>query len=43
MKWLVEGVVKNRLNVAADNTGGSRIVDEETEPKGKWVWILRNV
>jgi len=31
------GRIGNRLNVAGDNTYGSRIVDEETEPKDKWV------
>jgi len=31
------GRIGNRLNVAGDNTYGSRIVDEETETKDKWV------
>jgi len=39
-KWFVEGVVKNRLNVATDDGEENRIDDEETEPEEKWVWWL---
>jgi hypothetical protein len=34
-------VVKNRLNIATDDTEESKIIDEENEPKGEWVrWLL---
>lgn len=37
MIYFVEGVVKNRLNVATDDVEESRMLDDETEPRSKWV------
>ncbi len=42
MKWCVENVVKNQLTVATDDADESKILDDENEPKGKWVWGLLN-
>ncbi|CAF0936650.1 unnamed protein product [Adineta steineri] len=36
----IEGVVKNRLNVAVDNEDGDKIIDDESAPKSKLaLWL----